>query len=259
MTLAGAQRQRVMEVMHKLRSRTISKMFAQAVDPIRDNCPDYFDIVKQPMDLGTVMHKLETDQYKSVSDWKSDVNLIFANSNLYNAKASLLRLITKDLSDMFNELTATLSDSPSNDWADTLQALGAEMSQVMKDMPNPPNQKQSKSQSKKEQVKKHAKEREKPKPKAAHEREKPREAEPVKVKEKPREVEKVFSKEELLKLTSDINSIQDEEVLTDIAELLRTCESNIDDESEEIEVDLNTLRYSTLVLLRRKVDEVLGL
>ena len=97
-------------------------MFAQAVDPIRDSCPDYLDIVKQPMDLGTVMHKLETDQYKSVADWKSDINLIFSNSNLYNAKASLLRLITKDLSDMFTELLATLSDSQRNDWIDTLQA-----------------------------------------------------------------------------------------------------------------------------------------
>lgn len=258
MTLSGSQRQRVMEVMQKLRSRTISKMFAQAVDPIRDSCPDYFDIVKQPMDLGTVMHKLETDQYKSVADWKSDINLIFSNSNLYNAKASLLRLITKDLSDMFTELVATLSDSPSNDWIDTLQALGAEMNQVMKDMIPPPNPKQTKNQSKKEVPKKQSKPKEKPKPKVP-EREQPKEPEKKSKKETPRDPEPAFSKEELLKLTSDINSIQDEEILTDIAELLRACESSIDGESEEIEVDLNTLRYSTLVLLRKKVDEVLGL
>ena len=123
MSLSPSQQKRCLEVMDKLCSRKTSQMFANPVDPVRDSCPNYFDIVKTPMDLGTVRRKLNDGQYKSVADWKSDVNLIWSNSNAYNSKTSLLRAITKDLSDLYHKLTVYLSDSPQNDWNDELNTL----------------------------------------------------------------------------------------------------------------------------------------
>ena len=35
-------------------------MFRIPVDPVRDKCPDYFNVVKKPMDLITVENKLNS-------------------------------------------------------------------------------------------------------------------------------------------------------------------------------------------------------
>lgn len=48
--------------------------------------PDYFDIVKEPMDFETVSNKVDAHQYASVADLRYDVNLICTNAMLYNAK-----------------------------------------------------------------------------------------------------------------------------------------------------------------------------
>jgi bromodomain-containing protein 3 len=36
-------------------------IFLEPVDPVKLNIPDYFDIVKEPMDLGTIKQKLATN------------------------------------------------------------------------------------------------------------------------------------------------------------------------------------------------------
>jgi hypothetical protein len=134
MSLSRSQEEKCIDIMNKLCNRAISRMFAAPVDPMRDDCPDYFDVVAQPMDLSTVRLKLITGQYASVSEWKSDVQLIWSNSNQYNGKSSILGLITKDLSDYFHKLTVAFSDSPQADWNDELQLLGNEMSAAAKDI-----------------------------------------------------------------------------------------------------------------------------
>lgn len=58
--------------------------FLEPVDPIQFNIPDYFDIIKSPMDFGTIERKLKADQYPNVAAFKSDVQLVFDNCYLYN-------------------------------------------------------------------------------------------------------------------------------------------------------------------------------
>ncbi|ORY04517.1 hypothetical protein K493DRAFT_296956 [Basidiobolus meristosporus CBS 931.73] len=54
--------------------------------------PDYFDIVKHPMDLGTVGKKLKTFQYKSKAEFATDLYLIYSNCLAYNTDpASIYR------------------------------------------------------------------------------------------------------------------------------------------------------------------------
>ncbi len=45
---------------------------------------DYFEIVETPMDLTTVMSKLDGDMYHVPNDFANDVRLIFTNSKNYN-------------------------------------------------------------------------------------------------------------------------------------------------------------------------------
>lgn len=44
-------------------------LFCEPVNPERDNCPEYFKIIPQPMDLGTVLNKLFLDIYKNPEEF----------------------------------------------------------------------------------------------------------------------------------------------------------------------------------------------
>ncbi|KAL4924316.1 SAGA histone acetyltransferase complex subunit SPT7 [Aspergillus undulatus] len=48
------------------------------------DAPDYYSVIKHPMDLGTMTKKLKALQYKSKQDFVDDLNLIWANCLKYN-------------------------------------------------------------------------------------------------------------------------------------------------------------------------------
>lgn len=58
--------------------------FLTAVDPVALQLPDYWDVVKHPMDLSTVERKLaeEPTPYTEPAQWESDMRQIFHNANL---------------------------------------------------------------------------------------------------------------------------------------------------------------------------------
>jgi len=49
---------------------------------------DYYDIIKTPMDLGTIKNKLDTGAYTNPWEYCDDVWLMFDNAWLYNKKNS---------------------------------------------------------------------------------------------------------------------------------------------------------------------------
>jgi hypothetical protein len=58
------------------------------VDPEKYNIPDYFDIIKKPMDFGTINEKLRKHEYRSMRQFLEDVELVFDNCLLYNGENS---------------------------------------------------------------------------------------------------------------------------------------------------------------------------
>lgn len=58
--------------------------FNQPVDPVALNIPDYLDVVKQPMDLGTVLKNLDAGEYEDGQELLADVALVWGNCLLYN-------------------------------------------------------------------------------------------------------------------------------------------------------------------------------
>jgi E1A/CREB-binding protein len=70
-------------------------IFATPVDPVALGIPDYFDIIKSPMDLGTVRKKLEACNYRSLEQVQLDVHLTFNNAMLYNPKNTDVHSIAK--------------------------------------------------------------------------------------------------------------------------------------------------------------------
>ncbi|PIO23829.1 hypothetical protein AB205_0221260 [Aquarana catesbeiana] len=77
--------------------------FRQPVDPQLLGIPDYFDIVKNPMDLSTIKRKLDTGQYQEPWQYVDDVWLMFNNAWLYNRKTSRVYKYCTKLAEVFEQ------------------------------------------------------------------------------------------------------------------------------------------------------------
>lgn len=56
----------------------------EPVDPIKYNILDYFDIIRNPMDLGTVKKKLSHNCYLKAEEFIDDMTLVWQNCFTYN-------------------------------------------------------------------------------------------------------------------------------------------------------------------------------
>jgi len=77
-------KKRCIEVLKGLQSHEYAWVFANPVDPVELNLADYFDIIRNPMDLGTIQKRIDNGLYHSVEEFAADVNLTFDNALLYN-------------------------------------------------------------------------------------------------------------------------------------------------------------------------------
>ncbi|KAL4648694.1 CREB-binding protein-like isoform X3 [Arapaima gigas] len=95
-------RQALMPTLESLyRQDPESLPFRQPVDPLRLGIPDYFDIVKNPIDLSTIKRKLDTGQYQEPWQYVDDVWLMFNNAWLYNRKTSRVYKYCSKLAEVF--------------------------------------------------------------------------------------------------------------------------------------------------------------
>ncbi|TMW68682.1 hypothetical protein Poli38472_006150 [Pythium oligandrum] len=69
---------------------------------------DYLQIVKTPMDLGTIRTKLGKNEYKKASEFARDMRLVWDNCKLYNQDGSDLYMLADDLSKKFEDKVKSL-------------------------------------------------------------------------------------------------------------------------------------------------------
>ncbi|KAL3112410.1 hypothetical protein niasHT_016960 [Heterodera trifolii] len=77
--------------------------FRCPVDPEQLNIPDYFDIIKNPMDLQTIKANLDQDKYKNPWQFCEHMWLMFENAWLYNRKNTKIHKWCTQLSELFVE------------------------------------------------------------------------------------------------------------------------------------------------------------
>lgn len=102
---------RCLKILTSLKKHQYSFPFLKPVDPIALQVPDYFDIVKEPMDLGTVERNLRNGLYANPSQFASDIRKIWNNSFLYNAKGSDIYHMTVSMSNYFEKLFNEIESS----------------------------------------------------------------------------------------------------------------------------------------------------
>lgn len=72
-------------VLQKLTQHKSAALFRQPVDPVRDQAPGYFEIIKRPMDLSNMRAKLDNGLYPDRFAFEADFRLMIRNAKTYNA------------------------------------------------------------------------------------------------------------------------------------------------------------------------------
>jgi len=70
-----------------LKQHSVAWAFRQPVNA--EDVPDYYEVIKEPMDLSTMEHKLGTNQYPNLEAFVDDAQLIFDNCRIYNPDGSI--------------------------------------------------------------------------------------------------------------------------------------------------------------------------
>lgn len=88
--------------------------FYKPVDAAMLGLHDYHEIIKKPMDLGTVKQKMDNREYKTAQEFASDVRLIFTNCYKYNPADHDVVGMARKLQDVFEMRFAKIPDEPAN-------------------------------------------------------------------------------------------------------------------------------------------------
>ncbi|SOS79685.1 bromodomain protein, putative [Plasmodium sp. gorilla clade G1] len=72
------------KILHKLKKKEIACWFLKPVNPELDGIPNYFNVIKNPMDFETIENKLINNKYNNPFEWQHDVRQIFFNAFTYH-------------------------------------------------------------------------------------------------------------------------------------------------------------------------------
>ncbi|EAY17029.1 Bromodomain containing protein [Trichomonas vaginalis G3] len=219
-------------VINELLKYSISAMFANPVDPERDRCPNYLQLIKEPMDLGTVKKRLESGYYKTVSDWRHDMDLIWNNSYTFNKVNSFIGLITKDLQEKYNQISEYINDGLEITWREKLYSLSRELNELLKESPKIAI----------------------PKKKKGRRRDDMSNSFSIDLNENPIN-NYPMTHDEIVKLADDIKKIQSNSQKITIMNMLKKLEPSIVLDPDHIDIDLCCLQMSTLHQIRSKLDD----
>uniref|UniRef100_A0A0E0LL36 Bromo domain-containing protein n=1 Tax=Oryza punctata TaxID=4537 RepID=A0A0E0LL36_ORYPU len=89
-------------ILKKLMDHKSGWIFNTPVDPVIYGIPDYFDVIRNPMDLGTVKRKLTSKQYSNPYEFAADVRLTFSNAMKYNPPGNDVHAIADQLNKIFD-------------------------------------------------------------------------------------------------------------------------------------------------------------
>uniref|UniRef100_A0A8C8G5V5 Bromodomain testis-specific protein n=1 Tax=Oncorhynchus tshawytscha TaxID=74940 RepID=A0A8C8G5V5_ONCTS len=86
--------------------------FYKPVDTEALGLRDYHDIIKQPMDLGTIRKKMDEREYMDAQEFAADFRLMFSNCYKYNPPTHEVVIMARKLQDVFEARWLKLPDEP---------------------------------------------------------------------------------------------------------------------------------------------------
>ncbi|XP_068664762.1 transcription factor GTE9-like [Aristolochia californica] len=212
-------------LLKKLMTHQFGWVFNTPVDVVKLNIPDYFTVIKHPMDFGTIKSKLDSGSYSTPSGFSGDVRLTFSNAMTYNPPGNDVHIMADTLRKFF-ELR----------WKVIEKKLPLSDPQLAPAKPGP------------------LPEVETVKPLARPKKKKPS---LTNHKVKVESIMRIMSGEEKQSLSRDLESFQGD-MPEHIIDYLRSHSFSANQTSEdEIEVDIDALSDEILFTLRKLVDDYL--
>ncbi|EAY23231.1 Bromodomain containing protein [Trichomonas vaginalis G3] len=282
LTMTDYHRRRCLEALEKIEGYKISSFFSRPVDPVRDNCSNYFQIIDHPMDLSTVRKKLLNDEYSTPEDFKRDVNLIWENLFKYNGKDQLISNLAKQLKKVFAECTQYLTGNEIIDWCMETDAIKQSIGVFEVIQPQEPKsyslrQRKSDSVYTEETIlppPKQSRSRSKPpierqnsQPPARHTHVEPAPEEAAEEAVEPPPPPSLppraasesihmsqFTDEEKKKIADEVSNIQSDEVIDKIFALIKEIQPEVV-QNESIDTDITNLREETLFGIKKILEE----
>ena len=92
----------VLNELKKPKYQGINAPFLIPVDPVALGIPEYFKIVKSPMDLSTITENLNNGHYANSKDFEADIRLMFKNCYKFNPPSTAVNVMGQELEAIFN-------------------------------------------------------------------------------------------------------------------------------------------------------------
>ena len=97
-------------ILSSLKKHRYAWPFLQPVDAEALNIPDYYEVIRQPMDLGTISRRMEHDsrrgryrQYTTPLEFRDDVRRVWSNCRTYNKPGQDVRFMGDALSETWEK------------------------------------------------------------------------------------------------------------------------------------------------------------
>ncbi|KAI9666912.1 MAG: hypothetical protein M1831_001417 [Alyxoria varia] len=78
--------------------------FMVPVDPVALNIPEYFKVIKKPMDLSTIDGKMKNNEYENPKEFEADMKHIVANCYKFNPVGNAVRGLGEQFETLFKKL-----------------------------------------------------------------------------------------------------------------------------------------------------------
>lgn len=87
----------------------LAQPFNQAVDYVTLGIPQYPEVIKYPMDYGSIMVTLKGGGYATMEDWTVDMQLVLTNAKIFNPTDHPVHQWAQQLQGMFDKKLAQLN------------------------------------------------------------------------------------------------------------------------------------------------------
>ncbi|KAH9616509.1 hypothetical protein KSS87_007551 [Heliosperma pusillum] len=91
------------DLLNQMYNHKLGWVFKEPVDVVKLNIPDYFNVIKHPMDFSTIKAKLSGSEYASPIGFAADVRLTFSNAMTYNPPKNDVHIMAQAMSKYFEQ------------------------------------------------------------------------------------------------------------------------------------------------------------
>lgn len=135
MQIHKPQLMQCLDVMNKLKSHKISCFFFKPIDHIIDiSSEDFSQKITKFIDLSIIQNNLKDGLYKTINEWKNDVDIVFDNFFHIFQPVDVEYIIAKKLKKEFNRLINSMIKKNTSNFEEELNNLEEKCSSLLKNI-----------------------------------------------------------------------------------------------------------------------------